>query len=162
MNRTYVLIATAGIALLLSFKARAQAPPFFSGAAGIFEPEIGVVQSGVILDAQAVVLADRKYVTLNTRLQNTQLLALREFAFQTGGGAGRAHSAAATGVGAARAAAGSDDTSREEPLVSSQSRHAVPRKPYPLPGKAAYSGTTPILDKSGMTLIGRVRTAESR
>lgn len=161
MNRTCVLMATGGFALLLSFKAGAQAPPFFSGAAGIFEPEIGVVQSGVILDAQAVVSADRKYVTLNPRLQNSQLLALREFAFQAGGGARRAGGRAARGAGAPRAAAESDDASREGPIVSTSSQHAVLRKPYPLPGYATHSGPTPILDKPGMTLVGRVRIAES-
>ena len=62
-------------------------PAFFSGGAAAFEPEIGIVQSGVVQDVQAVVSPDRKYVTLNMQVQNTNLLALREFTFQTAGAA---------------------------------------------------------------------------
>jgi hypothetical protein len=66
------------IALLLSpITARAQ----FSGAA-LFEPEIGVVNSGALLDAQATVSADRKYVTMTMRPSVSQLLALHTFQFQ--------------------------------------------------------------------------------
>ena len=73
--RTYLLMF---IPLLLSpITARAQ----FSGAA-IFEPEIGVVNSGAVLDAQATVSADRKYVTMTMRPSVSQLLALRTFQFQ--------------------------------------------------------------------------------
>jgi hypothetical protein len=63
--------------------ARAQ----FAGGA-IFEPEIGVVNSGAVLDAQATVSADRKYVTMTMRPSVSQLLALRTFQFQGAGGAG--------------------------------------------------------------------------
>jgi len=66
---------------LCPITARAQ---FANGAA--FEPEIDVVNSGPILDAQATVSADRKYVTLNMRVQNSQLLALQTFQFQGPGG----------------------------------------------------------------------------
>jgi hypothetical protein len=57
--------------------------PFGNNA--LFEPEISVVNSGVLLDAQATVSADRKYVTLTMRPQASQLLALRTFNFQSGG-----------------------------------------------------------------------------
>jgi hypothetical protein len=43
------------------------------------------VNSGAILDAQATVTADRKYVTMTLRPQNSQLLALHTFTFQTNG-----------------------------------------------------------------------------
>jgi hypothetical protein len=66
------------MAVLLSpIIARAQ----FSGGA-IFEPEIGVVNSGAVLDAQATVSADRKYVTMTMRPSVSQLLALHTFQFQ--------------------------------------------------------------------------------
>jgi hypothetical protein len=66
------------IALFLSpITARAQ----FSGAA-LFEPEIGVVNSGALLDAQATVSADHKYVTMTMRPSVSQLLALHTFQFQ--------------------------------------------------------------------------------
>ena len=60
-------------------------PPFFSPGVASFEPQIGIVQSGVVQDVQAVVSPDRKYVTLNMQVQNTNLLALRDFTFQTAG-----------------------------------------------------------------------------
>ena len=44
---------------------------------GLFEPTIDVVNSGVKLDVQATVSADRKYVTMTMRPQNSQLLELR-------------------------------------------------------------------------------------
>lgn len=71
------LVAACGVA-------PAQAvPPFFSPGVASFEPEIGIVQSGVVQDVQAVVSPDRKYVTLNMQVQNTNLLALHDFTFQT-------------------------------------------------------------------------------
>ena len=51
---------------------------------GIFDPEIDVVESGVLLDVSATVSADRKYVTLTLRPQLTTLIQLAEFVFQTG------------------------------------------------------------------------------
>src|SRR5947209_16563767 len=71
----------------LAGAARGQGVPFFFPGATSFEPQIGIVESGVGQDVQAVVSADRKYVTLNMRVQNSQLLALRSFTFQNGGGA---------------------------------------------------------------------------
>jgi len=58
-----------------------QVPPFINGGGvGIFDPEISVVNSGVILDAQPVVSHDRRYVTINMRPTNTRLLALQSYA----------------------------------------------------------------------------------
>ena len=153
MTRSHLAIATAAVVLFFALPAAAQAP--FFGGGGIFDPEISVVQSGVILDAQVVVSADRKYVTLTSRLQNAQLLALREFAFQTGGGApggqlgGSAAGAAAVGNGFANGAEADD---------RSASQHAIPRKAYPKPGEARGTGAdaTSVLEKEGMTLVGRV------
>lgn len=77
-----------GLVLIMAAPAFAQraVPPFFGGGqAALFDPEISVVNSGVINDVQAVVSHDRKYVTLNMRPSSTALLALREFSFQQGG-----------------------------------------------------------------------------
>jgi general secretion pathway protein D len=52
-----------------------------------FQPTIDVVDSGVLLDVQATVSADRKYVTLTLRPQLSQLLNLFEFSFEAGGSA---------------------------------------------------------------------------
>lgn len=58
------------------------------GNNALFEPQVDVVNSGAVLDAQATVSADRKYVTMNMRPQNSELLALRTFQFQGQGGMG--------------------------------------------------------------------------
>ena len=167
-------IAIAAVTVLLSLSAQtANAQPFFGGGAGIFDPEISVVQSGVIFDAQATVSADRKYVTLTTRLQNAQLLSLSEFAFQTGGpvppgqvggggGGGVAGGAGAgnvVGQGAAGAEGRTGFGARTDGSEARQSHHPLPRKSYPAPGKAKASeaGKPSVLDKEGMTLVGRVR-----
>lgn len=53
-----------------------------------YDPEISTVQAGAILDAQAVVSYDRKYVTINCQAQDSRPIALYEFPimFQTGSG----------------------------------------------------------------------------
>jgi len=66
--------------------ARAQLGAFGNNA--LFEPQVDVVNSGVVMDAQATVSADRKYVTLTMRTQNSQLLSLQTFQFQGAGGMG--------------------------------------------------------------------------
>jgi type II secretory pathway component GspD/PulD (secretin)/tetratricopeptide (TPR) repeat protein len=50
-----------------------------------FTPTISVVESGVELDVQATVSADRKYVTLTLRPQLSTLIGLPSFGFQSGG-----------------------------------------------------------------------------
>ena len=54
----------------------------------LLQPEIDVVNSGVVTDIQATVSADRKYVTLNMRAQNSQLINLFVFNFQSAGAGG--------------------------------------------------------------------------
>ena len=165
MTRTYLPLAAAAVVFVLSLPAAAQVP-VFDGGAGIFDPEIDVVQSGVLLDAQAVVSADRKYVTLNMRAQNAQLLALREFAFQTGGGvppgqvggagggaAGAAAARAGIANGAARGAAAGDGAPA---TATAPARHEVAQKPYPKAGQSLSSDRTPLLQKQGMTLVSRI------
>jgi type II secretory pathway component GspD/PulD (secretin)/tetratricopeptide (TPR) repeat protein len=67
--------------------------PVVSTGISSFAPTIGIVQSGVLLDVQATVSADRKYVTLTLRPQLANLLDLAAFTFQQGS------SVAATGGG---------------------------------------------------------------
>ena len=57
MKHTHLALLAAGVLALFSPPARAQVP-FVGAGVGIFDPEISVVQSGVILDAQAVVSAE--------------------------------------------------------------------------------------------------------
>ena len=75
------LVVVGFIGLGCPWWVRAQVP--FFGGPSAFSPEISVVNSGVLNDVQATVSADRKYVTLTMRPQNSQLLALREFSFNT-------------------------------------------------------------------------------
>jgi general secretion pathway protein D len=53
-----------------------------------FNPTIGLVQSGVLLDVQATVSSDRKYVTLTLRPQLATLIDLLPFTFQSDQGGG--------------------------------------------------------------------------
>src|SRR3954447_22833237 len=122
MTRPPLAAASCALFLVLCLPARqaaAQVPPFFNGGATIFDPEISVVQSGILEDVSATVSADRKYVTLTTRYQQATLLSLQEFAFQVGnagvpaqaggggaagGAAGGARTGNAAGAGAGAAA----------------------------------------------------------
>jgi hypothetical protein len=176
MTRTPFVLAMGAITLLAlpACRCAAQAPPFFAPGAGIFDPEISTVQSGVVLDAQAVVSADRKYVTMTTRFQLTDLIALREFAFQTGAGGvgGQVGGAPAQGVGRAGGGAvgvvngaGGDDGAAAPGAMRGGGARGVPypafRKPYPKPGETGAADTSSdhggsILDKPGMTLVGRI------
>jgi hypothetical protein len=84
MRLNLALIAGA-LAACLCGATEARAQNFFGGGSS-FSPQIGIVESGAKLDVQATVSADRKYVTMTLRPQVAQLVALREFAFQVGGG----------------------------------------------------------------------------
>jgi hypothetical protein len=165
MTRTHLALGVTALVLTMAAsRAAAQAPPFFNGGGGIFDPEIDVIESGMLLDVQATVSADRKYVTLTPRIQNTDLVAIREFAFQTGAGGqpgqvggpaqfgggapgagGRAGAAGAAGAG--RGAAGANPGA---------ARHAAPTKRYPAPGKARVSASPSVLERPGMTLVSKV------
>src|SRR4051794_35531573 len=64
----------------------AQQVPFFTPGATAFDPQVGVVTSGVLNDVQGTVSHDRKYVTINAQPSLSSLVALQKFQFQTGGG----------------------------------------------------------------------------
>jgi general secretion pathway protein D len=69
--------------------------PIVSTGVSSFAPTVSIVQSGVLLDVQATVSADRKYVTLTLRPQLATLLDLAPFTFQSG-----ASNPAGGGIGA--------------------------------------------------------------
>jgi hypothetical protein len=103
MRLTHLILVAAGCGLAPAL-ARGQTVPFFAGGNTAFDPEVSVVNSGAVLDAQAVVSQDRRYVTINARTENSTLLALRTFSFASGGnqpalgfvgGAGQGNGAAA-------------------------------------------------------------------
>ncbi len=62
-----------------ALSAPASAQGVFGGGSTAYDPEIRVVNSGALLDAQAVVSHDRKYVTLTMRPSVSQLLSLQQF-----------------------------------------------------------------------------------
>ena len=83
------MVSAVAVVLVAPVGARGQVigqPVFGNNAA--FEPEIDVVNSGAVMDAQATVSADRKYVTMNMRASNAQLVNLFTFQFQSGAGGG--------------------------------------------------------------------------
>jgi hypothetical protein len=122
MRLSPILLALAVCALAPLAACAQVRVPFFSGASTAFEPEISVVNSGEVLDAQAVVSNDRKYVTLNMRASSSRLLALRQFDFATSGTnnrllgfVGGAGAAAAAPSAPGTNASGANDT-RQNPL----------------------------------------------
>lgn len=67
----------------------AQNNDFFNrGGVGLFEPEIGVVNTGSQIVMAPVVSADRKYVTLGARAQTSRVIRIDNYPFFTGGFAG--------------------------------------------------------------------------
>jgi hypothetical protein len=75
------VVMLAAFCLLIPRAGRGQVVPFFAGPPTAFDPEISVVNSGEVLDAQAVGSSDMRYVTINARASSSQLLALRDFQF---------------------------------------------------------------------------------
>ncbi|MCS7032547.1 MAG: hypothetical protein NZ561_00975, partial [Phycisphaerae bacterium] len=82
-QRAYVLVSTQR-----AYVSDLQ-PIVGTGAVG-FDPEISIVDSGAILDVQATVSSDRKYVTLTLRPQLARIIGFRDFqvAQATAGGVG--------------------------------------------------------------------------
>src|SRR5262245_64894445 len=73
------------IALLVASSATAQnVPQFFGGGVLAYNPTISTVNSGAVFDATAVVSHDRKYVTIGGQAQQSNLIALRDFAVASG------------------------------------------------------------------------------
>lgn len=69
------------LSLLLCAPMHAHAQSAFGGGVTAFDPEIRVVNSGAVLDAQATVSSDMKYVTITARPTVSQLTAMRQFSF---------------------------------------------------------------------------------
>ncbi len=57
--------------------------PVGSGDAIAFDPEIDVVSDGVVLDVEATISADRRYVTMTVRPSLAQVIEIREFTTQS-------------------------------------------------------------------------------
>ncbi|HEY8667959.1 MAG TPA: hypothetical protein VIL86_14945 [Tepidisphaeraceae bacterium] len=74
-QRAYVLVATQQAYV-------SDLEPVVGNNAVSFKPQVSIVESGALLDVQATVSSDRKYVTLTLRPQLSNLVSLQAFAFQ--------------------------------------------------------------------------------
>ena len=84
--RLWLVVAALGA---VAGEVRAQNNDFFNrGGVALFEPEIGVVNSGSSVVMAPVVSADRKYVTIGARAQTARVIRIETFPFFTGGFAG--------------------------------------------------------------------------
>ena len=152
---TVVTLAVTGFSSI----ALAQVPPFNGGGVVAFDPEISVVNSGALLDAQVVVSADRKYVTINARPSLTRLNSLTVFpavgvGAQPGGGGGGAGGAGGGGaqfgfVGGAgfieeEIAAAPGTPQPEESAAAAERRMRKPNAP-PVPATPTKSSPSEIL-----------------
>src|SRR5688572_11247343 len=106
MKAVFAGIVVAGL-LAVGGKAEAQDRDFFNDGVGLFDPVIDVVWSGAQLVTAPTVSADRKYVTISGRFENTQLQRIENFQFfgtsGVGGNVGNAQPAPAIGDEQARA-----------------------------------------------------------
>jgi len=149
MQLRLALLAIIAVALLAPVAKAQNAQPFFNPAGvAAFTPEVDVVQSGVIQDVQAVVSADRKYVTLNMRPTQSTLIALRDFTFQNGAGLGFVGSSGPNGGGNAgnvngNAVGGAGNINN----VAAGPRPQAAQAPAP----AAVPARPSVLDRPGMT-----------
>lgn len=148
---------TAGVFGLLAFalfatSASGQLTPVVGRGATAFDPEISVVNSGVVADAQAVVSHDRRYVTITMGASQSNLIALRPFPVQAVAGNGFVGGANPGGgnapndggrPGAARAEPPADGA--DAPPAYAPGAFAVRTDPTP-----ADLGDPKILDRRGM------------
>jgi len=132
-------------------------PPFIGGGGTAYDPEVGVVESGALLDAQATVSADRKYVTITTGFTNTKLIDLVQFPVVevgfvggVGGGGGNAGGGTAGGAGAGGSGAGRAGNGRSNSSGSS-SVNGINTSP------TAIANQNSILNREGMFLLAPLR-----
>jgi hypothetical protein len=166
------LFAFAALALVPTL-ASAQRVPFFSPSGTAVDPEISVVNSGEILDAQAVVSGDMKHVTINARASSTKLLALRDFTFVGAGvrgGQGLVGGAGRGGGGGVAGANGAPGRGRDrdngpagDGRPDRRDRDALDdagqdESPADSPGRATRAAQgAGVLDRPGMTMVARFR-----
>ncbi len=156
---TMSLIAIAAVGLT---PALTLAQSFFGGGVA-FNPEISIVHSGTLLDAQVVVSHDRRYVTITTnasqsRVQGFETFPVSGFTGQGGGGgaAGGGGGGAAPGgarLGFVGGAGYIDDEQNNLPAdvkkpdqsKESAERAAHPERPAPVPKDPAGASPSEIL-----------------
>jgi type II secretory pathway component GspD/PulD (secretin)/tetratricopeptide (TPR) repeat protein len=62
--------------------------PITGDSAGAFQPDVGVVYEGFVLDVEAVISADRRYVTMTVQFGLNENVSFREVTFSGAAGAG--------------------------------------------------------------------------
>jgi hypothetical protein len=91
-KRHQLFLYAIALGLLHSARAFAQPlPPFYGGPVTVFDIEVEIIDSGTLLDAQATVSHDQRYVTINAQVANSTVVALQQFrtqAVKTGAGPG--------------------------------------------------------------------------
>ena len=96
--RSFLLIC--GLWFAIGNRAYGQpVPPFFGGPITTFDFQIGVIDSGSLLDAQAAVTNDQRYVTITARPDNATVIALKQFRIEAIAASGVAAGGAAGFVG---------------------------------------------------------------
>jgi hypothetical protein len=82
--RSGAIAAALAALLCLAGDALGQVPPpFFGGPVTAYDPTISLIDSGALLDAQAVVSNDQKYVTINARPTRSGLQNILSYPVQT-------------------------------------------------------------------------------
>ena len=152
--------AAAVVVVLVGSATPSLGQAFLGGGVAAFDPEISVVESGAKLDTQATVSADRKYVTLTVRAQTSQLLNLREFVFQQGGGGvvgfgGNPNANANGKPNAANVNANAVGNAAARPAVAANAAKPIARSGPLLPALArpAVAGPPPVLFQEGMRRV---------
>jgi hypothetical protein len=160
---TLTLFAGFVVSVLASMS-HAQSPGFNGGGAFAFDPEISVVNSGALVDAQVVVSDDRKYVTITARPSLSRLQSLNVFPVQqvgaSGGGGGRGGNGGTGGPGGAQfgfvgsagyiddeqiAASAPTDIPRPAQSAASAERGAHANRQAPIPATPTQSSPSLIL-----------------
>ncbi|WP_428937896.1 hypothetical protein [Fontivita pretiosa] len=152
-RRTWLgVVLLAGVVLSASPALAQPQPPFFGGGVIAYDPEPAVVRSGVLLDAQAVVSHDRKYVTLNMRADHTRLLSLTRFPVVTSESLGFVGGADfGTGGGAGVRPNSIRPNSKDSP------NHGSPAGQVPSPDRIERSAKSWILTRQGTYLLAPLK-----
>jgi hypothetical protein len=147
-------LGIVGAVVLLSAPVFGQiVPPFLGGGVTAFDPEVGIVESGALLDAQATVSADRKYVTMNIRATNSRLRDLVRFPVVNTQALGFVGGAALGGEAVPPGAA-IPTGGRTAPAAGAAPQAAPAAKPAaPSPDQISRNAKAWILTRQGMYLL---------
>jgi hypothetical protein len=136
-------VAAVFLAVALGAAPRALAQGFMGGGTG-YDPEVGVVESGAKLDATATVSADRKYVTITARADNSDLRELVLFPVVDIGFVGGANPGGDAGV------AGVVDEGGRPAAAAANLNNGINTSP------TAIANQNTVLNRRGMFLLAKL------